>query len=40
MGGWGYSTVSQERKTLIEKMDVDRDLKRVVEKAERSLNQR
>jgi putative transposase len=40
MGGLDYSTVSRERKRLREKMAVDRDLKRLVEKAERSLNQR
>ena len=40
MGGLDYSTVSRERKRLREKMAVDRDLKRLVEKTERSLNQR
>jgi len=40
MGGLDYSTVSRERKRLRERMAVDRALKRLVEKAERSLNQR
>ena len=40
MGGLDYSTVSRERKRLRERMVVDRGLKRLVEKAERSLNQR
>ena len=39
MGGLDYSTVSRERKRLREKMAVDRELKRLGEKAERSLNQ-
>ena len=40
IGGLDYSTVSRERKRLRERMAVDRALKRLVEKAERSLNQR
>jgi REP-associated tyrosine transposase len=40
MGGLDYSTVSRERKRLREKMAMDRELKRLVEKAERTLNQR
>jgi hypothetical protein len=38
--GLDYSTVSREQKRLREKMDADRDLKRLVEKAEQSLNQK
>jgi hypothetical protein len=40
MGGLDYSTVSRERKRLREKMAVDRELRRLVEKTERLLNQR
>ena len=40
MGGLDYSTVSRERKRLREKTDVDRDLKRLVDKTERGFNQR
>ena len=40
MGGLDYSTVSRERKRLREKMAVDRELKRLVENAERGLNQK
>ena len=35
MGGLDYSTVSRERKRLRERMAVDRELKRLAEKAER-----
>ena len=40
MGGLDYSTVSRERKRLRERMAVDQELKRLVKKAERSLNPR
>src|SRR5262249_39849641 len=40
MGGLDYSTVSRERKRLRERIAVDRELTRLVEKAERTLNQR
>jgi hypothetical protein len=40
MGGLDYSTVSRERKRLRERMAVDRELKRLAEKAERVLNSR
>ena len=40
MGGLDYSTVSRERKRLSERMAVDRELKRLAEKAERVLNSR
>jgi putative transposase len=39
MGGLDYSTVSRERKRLRERMAVDRELKRLVEKAERGLSE-
>ena len=40
MGRLDYSTVSRERKRLRERIAADRELRRLVEKAERSLNQR
>jgi hypothetical protein len=39
MGGLDYNTVSRERKRLRERMAVDRELRRLVEKVERGFNQ-